>query len=217
MADGLQSGLRAPGPESGSKGSVANGIETNSRGGRLDPMRIAFWAAVALGVAEAGVAITSGPSIGQAGAILLLLVVASGMVLFLWMSRGAGRRFGPFPERGAVAAAAVSSGRTDVAMIDALDEAALITDKSLSPIRANAAYISIMQNAGMLGESDRPPVMSRLFGADPMLSAPMFRLSKAAGAGQGRREELPATGVISQGTRPVRYEASVGPMAGGHV
>ena len=67
-------------------------------GGRLDPMQIVFWAAVALGVAAAGVAITSGPSIGQAGAILLLLVVASGMVLFLWMSRGAGKRFGPFPE-----------------------------------------------------------------------------------------------------------------------
>jgi two-component system cell cycle sensor histidine kinase/response regulator CckA len=186
-------------------------------GGRLDPMQIVFWAAVALGVAAAGVAITSGPSIGQAGAILLLLVVASGMVLFLWMSRGAGKRFGPFPERGAIAAAAFSSGRSDFAMLDALDEAALITDKGLSPVVANDAYIAIAEDAGMLGVSDRPPVMSRLFGADPMLSAPMFRLSKAAGAGQARREELPATGILSQGTRAIRYEASVGPMAGGHV
>jgi two-component system cell cycle sensor histidine kinase/response regulator CckA len=185
-------------------------------GGRLDPMQLVFWAAVALGVAAAGVAITSGPSVGQAGAILLLLVMATGMVLFLWTSRGAGRRFGPFPERGAIAAAAFASGRDQFAMIDAIDEAALITDRALSPIVGNAAYIAIAEDAGLLGASDRPPAMSRLFGADPMLSAPMFRLSKAAGLGQVRREELPATAVLSQGARSVRYEACVGPMPGGY-
>src|SRR5215475_7789999 len=141
MGDGMQSAVRAQNPESGSKRTaMTDGPDSPPKsGGRLDPMQFAFWAAVALGVAAAGVAITSGPSVGQAGAILLLLVVASGMVLFLWMSRGAGKRFGPFPERGAIAAAAFSSGRTDFAMIDALDEAALVTDKSLSPICANAA------------------------------------------------------------------------------
>ncbi len=62
MADGLQSGLRAPHPELGSKGSgMTDGADTPPRsGGRLDPMQIAFWAAVALGVAAAGVAITVG-------------------------------------------------------------------------------------------------------------------------------------------------------------
>jgi two-component system cell cycle sensor histidine kinase/response regulator CckA len=180
-------------------------------------MQIVFWAAVALGVAAAGVAITSGPSVGQAGAILLLLVMATGLVLFLWTSRGAGRRFGPFPERGAIAAAAFASGRNEFAMIDAIDEAALITDRALSPITANHAYIAIAEDAGLLGASDRPPAMSRLFGADPMLSAPMFRLAKAAGLGQTRREELPATAVLSQGAHAIRYEASVGPMPGGYV
>lgn len=184
-------------------------------GGRLDPLQILFWVSAAVGVCAAGVAITAGPSVGQAGAVLLVLVAAVGMVLFFWMSRGAGRALGAFPERGAMAAAALLSGRNDFALIEALDEAALITDAHLSPLVGNAAYNEIAETAGILGDSDRPPMLSRLFGADPMLSAPMFRLSKAAQLGQPRREDLPATTALTG--KPTRYEASVGPMPGGHV
>ncbi|MFT3726248.1 MAG: ATP-binding protein [Terricaulis sp.] len=186
-------------------------------GGRLDPLQIAFWGLVAVGVAAAGVAITAGPSVGYASVILLVLVVAAGLVLFMWMARGAGRKFGPFPERGVIAAAALSSGRNDFAMLDALDEAALVTDHALSPLMANASYLALAEAADMLGGSDRPPMMSRLFGADPMQSAPMFRLARAAGSGQQRREELPATSALTADGRLVRYEASVGPMPSGHV
>ena len=184
-------------------------------GGRLDPLQILFWVSAAVGICAAGVAITAGPSVGQAGAVLLVLVAAVGMVLFIWMSRGAGRALGAFPERGAMAAASLLSGRNDFALIEALDEAALITDAQLSPLVGNSAYHYIAEAAGILGDSDRPPMLSRLFGADPMLSAPMFRLSKAAQLGQSRREDLPATAALSG--KPTRYEASVGPMASGHV
>jgi two-component system cell cycle sensor histidine kinase/response regulator CckA len=184
-------------------------------GGRLDPLQILFWFSATVGVAAAGVAITAGPSVGQAGAVLLVLLAAVGMVLFFWMSRGAGRMYGAFPERGVIAASALSSGRGEFAMIDALDEAALITDAHLSPLVANAGYHAIADVAGVLGESDRPPMMSRLFGADPMLSAPMFRLARAAQAGQARREVLPTTMAI--GGKHARYEASVSPVGGGHV
>jgi two-component system, cell cycle sensor histidine kinase and response regulator CckA len=184
-------------------------------GGRLDPLQILFWVSAAVGVCAAGVAITAGPSVGQAGAVLLVLVAAVGMVLFIWMSRGAGRALGAFPERGAMAAASLLSGRHDFALIDALDEAALITDAQLSPLVGNMAYHHIAEAAGVLGDSDRPPMLSRLFGADPMLSAPMFRLSKAAQLGQPRREDLPATAALSG--KATRYEASVGPMPGGYV
>ncbi|HYD71866.1 MAG TPA: ATP-binding protein [Candidatus Binatia bacterium] len=184
-------------------------------GGRLDPLQILFWVSAAVGVCAAGVAITAGPSVGQAGAVLLVLVAAVGMVLFIWMSRGAGRALGAFPERGAMAAASLLSGRNDFALIEALDEAALITDAQLSPLVGNTAYHRIADAAGVLGDSDRPPMLSRLFGADPMLSAPMFRLSKAAQLGQSRREDLPATTALSG--KLTRYEASVGPMSSGHV
>lgn len=188
---------------------------TPQSGARLDPLQILFWISVALGVAAAGVAITAGPSVGRVGAILLILIAASGLVLFMWMSRGAGRKFGAFPERGVVAAASVAIGKPEFAAIDALDEAALITDRTLSPLVANAGYVAIAEAAGMLGGSDRPPIMSRLFGADPALSAPMFRLAKAAGQGQYRRELLPPTAIL--GGKMVRYEASVGAMPGGYV
>ncbi len=184
-------------------------------GGRFDPLQILFWASATVGVAAAGVAITAGPSVGQAGAVLLVLLAAVGMVLFFWMSRGAGRMYGAFPERGVIAASALMNANSEFALIDALDEAALVTDAHLSPLTANAAYQGIADQAGVLGESDRPPMMSRLFGADPMLSAPMFRLARAAQAGQTRREILPNTTAI--GGKHARFEASVGPMPGGCV
>ncbi len=174
-----------------------------------------FWAAVAVGVAAAGVAVTAGPTAGRAGAVLLVLLAAAGMVLFLWMSRGAGRAHGAFPQRGAIAASALSAGRGEFAVIDAIDEAALITDRQLSPRIANRAYLALAEALGVVGESERPPMLSRLFGADPMLSAPMFRLAKAAQAGQARREQLPAA--MSAAGKPVRYEASVGAIANGAV
>ncbi|MBY0562816.1 MAG: response regulator [Hyphomonadaceae bacterium] len=184
-------------------------------GARFDPLQILFWASVTIGVAAAGVAITAGPSVGQAGAVLLVLLAAAGMVLFFWMSRGAGRMFGAFPERGVIAASALMRARGELALIDALDEAALVTDAALSPLEANAAYLAIAETAGVLGESDRPPMMNRLFGADPLLSAPMFRLSRAAQSGQTRREVLPSTAAI--GGAHARYEASVAPAPGGFV
>jgi two-component system cell cycle sensor histidine kinase/response regulator CckA len=185
------------------------------RSGRFDPLQVLFWLSVTVGVAAAGVAITAGPSVGQAGAVLLVLLAAAGMVLFFWMSRGAGRAHGAFPERGAIAASSLLAGRDQFALIEAVDEPALITDSNLSPIVANAAYRAIAQAANVLGESDRPPALSRLFGADPMLSAPMFRLSKAAQASQPRREVLPATTAVAG--KHARFEARVGPMTNGYV
>lgn len=221
MADGFTTARQgARRAESGSIGPGAlmtdqTNPEPLPRGGRFDPLQILFWGSVALGLGAAGVAITAGPSVGQAGAILLVLLAAVGMVLFFWMSRGAGKAHGAFPERGAVAAAALRGMHDEFALIDALDEAALVTDRHLSPLTANVAYLEIAEIAGVLGESDRPPMLSRLFGADPMLSAPMFRLSRAAQAGHIRRETLPATNAIAG--RHARYEACVGPMPGGHV
>jgi two-component system cell cycle sensor histidine kinase/response regulator CckA len=183
-------------------------------GGRLDPLQILFWAAVAVGVAAAGIAITAGPSVGRAGAILLILLAAAGLVLFIWMSRGAGRRHGAFPERGAIEASLMSMSRNEYQVVEALDEPALVTDRSHAPLVSNLAYVHLAEAAGVTGESDRPPILSRLFGADPALSAPMFRLSKAAAAGQARREVLPAT-ALTPGGALKRLEASVNPLANG--
>src|SRR5690606_33737043 len=136
MADGFPTApQRDPRPESGSSAASIGALMTDHAqtppprgGGRLDPLQILFWVSAAVGVGAAGVAITAGPSVGQAGAVLLVLLAAVGMVLFFWMSRGAGRQHGAFPERGAIAASALLGGRNEHAMIEALDEAALVTD-----------------------------------------------------------------------------------------
>src|SRR5215475_13073025 len=126
----------------------------NGRGGRLDPLQILFWVSVAIGLAAAGVAVTAGPSVGRAGAILLILLMSAGLVLFFWMSRGAGRKHGAFPERGALEAAVLAANRNEFMVVEALDEAALVTDRNLSPLAANHAYVALAEAAGALGESD---------------------------------------------------------------
>jgi two-component system cell cycle sensor histidine kinase/response regulator CckA len=182
----------------------------------LDLPQFLFWGALAIGVAAAGIAVTAGQAVGQAGAVLLLLLFACGLVWFVWVSSGQGRRHGAFPARGAIEAGAFMAQRQDLALIDALEEPALITDRAGSPIVANAAYLALAEAAGALGDSDRPPMLSRVFGADPVASAPMFRLAKAAGALQSRRETLPPLR-FAEDREPSRFEASIGPMAGGRV
>ena len=70
-------------------------------GGRLDPLQSLFWVAVAVGVAAAGVAITAGPTVGQAGAVLLVCWRRRAWCFSVWMSRGAGKHR-RVPERGAM-------------------------------------------------------------------------------------------------------------------
>jgi two-component system cell cycle sensor histidine kinase/response regulator CckA len=181
---------------------------------RMDLPQLLFWAALAVGLGAAGIAVTAGQAVGQAGAMLLILLLACGLVWFVYVSRGPGRRHGIFPQHGAIEASTLQAQRHDFLLIEALDEAALVTDRAQSPLIANAAYLQLAEAAGVLGDSDRPPMMSRVFGADPTLSAPMFRLSKAAGAMQNRREPLPPTRLSAEG-EPMRFEASVGPMPGG--
>lgn len=208
MADGL-------GGDLGTGQAVAPAEPVARRGRRVDWAQVTFWASLAVAVSAAGVAIVLGPLVGQIGAVLLVALAAGAMVLFVWLSQGPGRRTGPFPERGALEAAALSLQRAEYVLLDALDEPALVTDRHLSPITANAAYLDLAERAGALGESDRPPLISSLFGADPALSAPMFRLSKAASSAQRRRENLPATQIA--GAEAVRFEAVVSPMPGGRV
>lgn len=189
-------------------------VATDRPGAKPDWPRLLFWVFLTIGALGAGVAIASGPTVGQAGSILLIGLAAAGFVFLLWMSRGAGAQVGLFPDRGAAEAASIAAQRAEYALLEALDEPALVTERSGAALAANAAYLEAAAAAGQLGESARPPSMDRLFGADPALSAPMFRLAKAAGAGLSRREELPA--VAFGGDASVRrLEASVSPLAHG--
>lgn len=180
-----------------------------------DVQRLLFWGALAVAAAGAGVAIAAGESAGRAGVVLMIAIAAAALVFVVWMSRGAGRSVGLFPERGAAEAAALGVERAEFAWLDALDEPALVVDKTGSPLAANSAYAAIAGVAGALGESERPPHLDRLFGADPLVSPALFRLSRAATARQLRRELLPPTTLGDGGLH--RYEVSVAPLPGGRI
>jgi two-component system cell cycle sensor histidine kinase/response regulator CckA len=179
----------------------------------FDFARAAFWTAMAVGAAGAGVAIAGGPAIGPVGAVLLIGVAMTGVVFLMWLT-GLGKFVGLYPARGAAEAVSLSVSRSEFALLDALEEPALVAEHGATPLAANAAYNAASQAAGVLGESARPPAMDRLFGADPVVSAPMYRLANAAKRGQARREELPAA-LLGKGNTPTRYEISVSPMPGG--
>jgi two-component system cell cycle sensor histidine kinase/response regulator CckA len=131
------------------------------------------------------------------------------LVLVLWAMKGAGRKLGVFPERGAAEAAAQSTRK--LLWLDALDEPALISDRGGATVSANPAYLELAQVAKDLGESSHAPSIDRLFGANPGMAAPIYRLSKAVKAGQRRTEKLPAI-LLGDAHQPVQFEASVSPL-----
>ncbi|TPW05853.1 MAG: two-component system, cell cycle sensor histidine kinase and response regulator CckA [Alphaproteobacteria bacterium] len=203
------------GPAAGGHDAAARAAAGHGRPG-LDAPRLLFWVALAMGLASAGVVVAAGQSAGRAGALLLIAMAAAGMVFLVWLSRSHGQAAGLFPGRGAAEAAAMKSDSTEHALLEALEEPALLTDRAGAPLVSNAAYKALADATGALGESERPPLMDRVFGHDPVLNPAMFRLSRSASSRQSRREVLPPTRV---GGRPamVRYEASVSPAPNGRV
>ncbi|MEO1643106.1 MAG: hybrid sensor histidine kinase/response regulator, partial [Pseudomonadota bacterium] len=154
----------------------------------LDWLQIGFWGCLLFAVAAASTTLAWPQAGGPAGIILLIAMAAGGMIFLLWILRGAGRRMGLFPERGAMADA-MKPATPKHSWIDALDEAVMIADRGGAPQAANASYFELMSVA-LMGQADasNPVSVDRMFSAAPGLAAPVFRLSKAAKAGETHRE-----------------------------
>ncbi len=177
----------------------------------FDVLQIGFWAALAISAGAAGMALTWREAVGPAGAVLVIALGSMGLVLALWAMRGAGRKLGVFPERGAAEAAAQARVASKLVWLEALEEPSLIADRHGATVTANAAYTELARVATDLGDTAHAPSIDRLFGANPGMAAPIYRLSKAAKAGASRTEVLPAI-LIGDSMSPVQYEASVAPL-----
>ncbi|WP_084398412.1 response regulator [Henriciella aquimarina] len=177
----------------------------------LDMLQLAFWGCLLVAVAAASIAIAWPGAVGGTGPILLISMAAGGMVFLLWVLKGAGRRLGLFPQKGA-AEDAVNATMPRFGWIESLDEAVLIADQGGAPIAANEKYRELSQIA-LAGQQDSATAVTvdRIFSASPGLAAPVFRLSKSAKAGETHREVLPAM-TIGSDALPVQYEASVAPL-----
>ncbi|MEM8616009.1 MAG: PAS domain-containing protein, partial [Pseudomonadota bacterium] len=183
---------------------------------RFDWLQAAFWACLMLAVAAASVAIAWPSAVGGTGPVLLISMAAGGMVFLLWIIRGAGRRMGLFPDRGAMADA-MQPAVPRHSWIHALDEAVLVSDPGGAPLVANEAYLTLA-NEALIAQSDMsaPVSVDRIFSSAPGLAAPIFRLSKAAKNGERLREVLPAMVIGAEGL-PTQFEASVSPLKSGRV
>jgi len=184
---------------------------------RLDILQLVFWCCLLVAAAAAAVAIAWPRAVGTSGPVLLIAMGSAGMVFLLWVLRGAGRKLGLFPERGSVSEAVMPNGPR-YAWIDALDEAVLVSDRNGAPIAANTAYrdLTIMALAGEATGDGGPLSVDQVFGASPGVSAPVFRLSKSARAGESRREHLPPVALGLQAI-PAQYEVAVSPLPRGRV
>ena len=183
---------------------------------RVDFLQLGFWACLLLSIAAASISLAWPNASGATGSILLITMASGGLVFLLWTVRGAGRFIGLFPEKGAAARVANATAPR-FPWIEALDEAVLVTDPGGAPVAANEAYSDLTRLALIAGTSESGPVtVDRLFGANPGLAAPVYRLSKSAKAGTQRREVLPPLALGPEQV-PAQFEVSVSPLPRGRV
>ncbi|MBR9806832.1 MAG: response regulator [Alphaproteobacteria bacterium] len=182
-----------------------------SASNQIDMMQLGFWICLLISIAAASVALAWPGASGAPGPILLIAMASGGLVFLLWSVRGAGRMLGLFPERGSIARAA-QSAMPRFSWIEALDESVLIADQGGAPVAANNAYRELTSMALMVGQSEGAPVtVDRLFGSNPGLAAPVYRLSKDAKIGHARREVLPPI-TIGPERVPAQFEITVSPL-----
>lgn len=207
--------LTQPAPVASGQGdtdaSVGEKPERPNRKGPVDFMQLAFWGLLLIAISAAVIAITWPDAGGASGPVTLVAMAAIGMVFLLWIVRGAGRRIGLFPDRGATVSTFKASA-TRSPWLDALDEAALITERGGAPVASNTAYNELTEliTEG-LAETGRTLTVDRLMGANPGLAAPIYRLSKSARMGKSHREVMPPI-TVGLDALPAQFEISVSPL-----
>ncbi|MEM7661829.1 MAG: response regulator [Pseudomonadota bacterium] len=186
-------------------------VEASESDSSIDYMQLAFWALMLVAVAAACVAVAWPSAGGATWPVTMIAMGAFGLVAILWLLRGAGRRLGLFPEKG-LAEASISVSPPKFGWINALDEAVLITERGGAAVASNDEYrkLAALTVSG-LGDAARAPTVDRLFGANPGLAGPIFRLSKSAKVGEKRREVLPAITLGTEGV-PAQFEIGVSPL-----
>ncbi|MGD2134459.1 MAG: ATP-binding protein [Maricaulaceae bacterium] len=169
--------------------------------------------AAAITVVAAVVAALTPEASGAGGVVLLSGIAAAGMLLIFTIARGeaSGRSLGPI---NAEADDRRLKARASVTAFETFPDPALITDHNGAPRFANEAYEALAADCGQLGDSGRPPGFDRVFGASPGVSAPIYRLSRAAAKGEALIERLLPAPLGADGAARA-FDLEVTPMPGG--
>ncbi len=173
--------------------------------------RAAFWGGGAVVFLAAAVATLAPAAVGVTGLILLLGLAAAGALVLYGVASGRAfsARLRPRPKGPDDWRVEETAGA-----FEALPDPALILDRDGAPRIANAAMRRLSDEAGVLGESARPPGFDRVLGAHPAIAAAVFRLARAARAGETLRERLP-TAPFGLDRRSRRFELEVAPLPDG--
>ncbi|MFP4518990.1 MAG: ATP-binding protein [Oceanicaulis sp.] len=194
----------APGPDAKANAKLA----APAAGRFARPLtRALFWTASLMALTAAAVAILAGAGAGWQGVVLLSGIAACALLLMYALAAGeaAGKALGEG------AAPPAPSGFAHAAL-EALSDPVLVTAKGGRPVWANAAYRSLVRTGlGGARPMAAAPAPERLFtGA---ASGAVYRLTRAAGAGERASETLGPLSLEGEGAAV--YRAEVGPMAGG--
>ncbi len=173
--------------------------------------RAAFWGGGAVVFLAAAVATLAPAAVGVTGLVLLLGLAGAGALVLYGVASGQA-----FSARLRPRAKGPEDWRVEetAGAFEALPDPALILDRDGAPRIANAAMRQLSEEAGVLGESARPPGFDRVLGAHPAIAAAVFRLARAARAGERLRERLP-TAPFGLDRRSRRFELEVAPLPDG--
>lgn len=184
-----------------------------------------LWALLIGGLAAVGYVIATardagGPIVSLAGAALLLVALAIAAVSV--------RMFSPTLLAGAMLRRAVGKPANEAAelagaeildalglaerVLDADDDARLVTRRDGVVTYANHAYFLLAKDAGVMGPAGLPPRIDRLFAQQGAEATKVFRLCRAAKSGEAATEIIYQLMGVDGGGKRRRFEVSVRPI-----
>jgi len=200
---------------------------------RYDP---GFWGAASFWLLWAGVAVAIGSiilvviSARDAGGPGLVLAGGFAFVIALFVIGAAFKMFSPVLLAGAVLRRATGKPATEAAglagaeiltalglaerVLDADQDARLVTRRDGVVTYANRAYFHLAKEAGVTGPVGLPPRIDRLFAQQGAEATKIFRLCRAAKSAEAGTETIYQVIGLEGGGRRRRFEVSVRPIRG---
>ncbi len=178
-----------------------------------DITQITFWFLLAIVIIIGAYSTTQYTKGAVFWSLNLIAISALACVFVFWIRLGYGRTLGLFPTHNAIKGAYTRELGREVlapdAWVEALDEAAIITDQNGARIQANCAYRALASDVlGDLNKGSELPSLDALFKHHPTLRAALFRLPVKVRPDQPIRQVLPSI-VLKQQAEPVSIEAVV--------
>lgn len=186
-----------------------------------------LWAFIFVGLGALGYVLlaardTGGPGLFVAGSIVL------GVALFV--AAAAARMFSPVLLAGAMLQRASGKGASEAAelagaeilgalglaegVLDADQDARLVTRRDGVVTYANRAYFDLAKTAGVMGPAGLPPRIDRLFAQQGAEATKVFRLCRAAKSAAAAEETVYQVMGVAGGGKRRRFEVSVRPIRG---